>query len=137
MAVRRLLNNCGLVMNPDSQRLTVNQRSARVSKKNPLVGLESIVLRTWLDNSPQLQRLYDESPEHRTSLQNAVRARVDHTFAEELRLRAQGLSHEQAEEFTRPSMWAPPTWPRTPTSRPQKSVTRRRSVARTGRTPEL
>ena len=87
-----------------------------VTSDNPLVGLETRVLRTWLDNSPQLAKAYQMSPAHRSDLENAVRLRVSATFAKELQLRAapSSLTVEQAQEQTRPAMWTPPIWPSTP-----------------------
>jgi hypothetical protein len=82
----------------------------RVDSKNPLVGLETRVLQVWLENSPSLRRQYARSPAHRLDVENAVRVSVATAFGQELELRARGLSQEQAEEFTRPAMWTPPTW---------------------------
>ena len=84
-----------------------------MSPENPLVGLETSVLRNWLENSPSLRRRYDQNPAQRLDLENAVRVRVDQAYADELELRAQGMSQHEAQEFTRPSMWTPPTWPPT------------------------
>jgi hypothetical protein len=95
---------------------TEGESSPPVSPDNPLVGLETRVLRMWLDQSPTLARLYRKSPQHQNDLENAVRLKVDQTLAEELQLRAQGLSAPDARELTRPSMWIPPTWPTTPPS---------------------
>ena len=107
--------------NPPSNLVwTEGQSPNPVTPEHPLVGLETLVLQTWLDNSPPLRQQYEASPANRVSLENAVRGRVEATFAEELKLRTQGLSQEQAEEFTRPAMWTPPTWHPTPTSHPPK-----------------
>jgi hypothetical protein len=81
-----------------------------VTPENPLVGLETLVLKTWLENSPSLRRQYNRSLANRLDVENAVRLRVEATFQQELELRCDGMTQEQAEEFTRPAMWTPPTW---------------------------
>jgi len=108
---------------------TEGQPSEPVTPENPLVGLEMRVLRSWLENSPSNRRQYLRGPAYRRDLENAVRQRVDQTFAEELQLRAQGKTQAEAEEFTRPSMWTPPTWPTTPTSPPPKPAAKRPAIS--------
>jgi diguanylate cyclase (GGDEF)-like protein len=68
----------------------------------------------WLENSPILERQYQQSPQTEATSKTLVRLRVHQAFAEELQLRAQGWTVEQAQEVTRPPMWTPPTWPLTP-----------------------
>ena len=89
---------------------SVDQQPDPVTPENPLVGLETLVLKMWLQSSPRLERQYQRSSAHRNDLENAVRLRVDATFKQELELRSQGMAQNEAEEFTRPAMWAPPTW---------------------------
>jgi len=104
--------------NPSSVVSTEGQQPEPVTSESPLVGLETLVLKTWLENSPDLRKRYRQSPANRSDLENAVRLKVDQTFQDELNLRADGMTQEQAEEFTRPAMWTPPTWPTMPTSPP-------------------
>lgn len=105
---------------PSNVLWTEGQQPEPVTPENPLVGLETTVLKNWLENSPELQGQYQASPENRLDLENAVRLSVESAFGKELQLRAQGLTPEQAEEETRPAMWTPPTWPKIQTS-PQPS----------------
>lgn len=81
-----------------------------VTPENPLVGLETLVLRTWLETSSQLRKAYSKSAAHRGDIENAVRLRVASTLGQELVLRAQGMAQEEAESLTRPEMWAPARW---------------------------
>jgi hypothetical protein len=89
---------------------TEGQKPKPVSVRNPLVGLEEQVLDVWLRNSPSLRVRYRKSAQHRDNIENAARLAVWEAFAQELDLRSQGLSPEEAQEFTRPAMWTPPTW---------------------------
>jgi hypothetical protein len=82
-----------------------------VTPDNPLGGLETLVLRTWLDNSPMLKKAYRVSLSNRADVENAVRLSVAAALDQELVLRAQGMSQEEAESLTRPAMWTPPAWP--------------------------
>jgi hypothetical protein len=79
-----------------------------VSQDDPLVGLETRVLTVWLENSPSLRRLYGSGQPGREDVENAVRPAVHQAHYQELSLRAQGMTIEQAQEFTRPAMWTPP-----------------------------
>ena len=76
-----------------------------------MVGLETLVLKTWLENSRSLRRHYNQSPEKKLDLENEVRRRVNLALGQELELRAEAKTREEAREFTRPAMWTPPTWP--------------------------
>jgi hypothetical protein len=77
------------------------------------------VLKNWLDNSPLLRKAYRSSLNNRAIVENAVRLKVAETLDAELLLRAQnpGLSVEEAQQFTRPAMWTPLTWPQMDTRR--------------------
>jgi hypothetical protein len=97
--------------NPSTVLYDPNAPPELVTPENPLVGLETRVLKTWLENSTQLQKRYRQSPANRLDLENEVRRRVNLAFGQELVLRAQGKTPEEAEEFTRPPMWTPPIWP--------------------------
>jgi len=97
-----------------------NSPPEEVTPENPLFGLETRVLKTWLENSPSLRRHYHQSPEKKLDLENAVRQSVNLAFGQELLLRAQGKTQEEAEEQTRPLMWTPPTWPTIPRSPSRK-----------------
>lgn len=111
-------------MSPKQVVWTEGEVPTPVTPEHPLVGLETRVLQTWLENSPALKAQYEASPRNRASLENAVRLKLGETFAEELKLRAQGMTQEQAEEFTRPAMWTPPTWhptPPLPAPRPEEN----------------
>lgn len=81
-----------------------------VSPTHPLVGLELQVLQTWLENSRPLRASY-RTPEGCRHLESAAREAVESARAEELRLRGQGASLEEAQSLTRPAMWTPPTLP--------------------------
>lgn len=82
-----------------------------VTPENPLVGIEELVLKAWLESSPRLQKAYRLSPRNKHALENLVRVRVEEERVAALHLRAQGMTFEQAEEVTKPAMWTPPTWP--------------------------
>src|SRR6266571_1835432 len=87
-----------------------------VTPSDPLVGYETLVLKVWLESSPRLRKAYYQSARNRHVLENLVRQRVWEQALAELKVRASGLTLEQAEELTKPAMWTPPTWPTTPTS---------------------
>jgi len=82
-----------------------------VSASDPLVGLETLVLTNWPQNSPSLRKAYRESPANRLTVENAVRLRVAEKVEAELVLRGQGLTQAEADSQTAPAMWTPPTWP--------------------------
>ena len=84
-----------------------------VSPENPLVGLEVLVLKAWLENSRRLRRAAQQ-PFNRHRIESAVRGAVEAQRVAELQARAAGLSLEQAKDLTAPAMWTPPTWPLTP-----------------------
>jgi hypothetical protein len=94
--------------------LGIHQHDA--NSEHPQVGLETLVLKVWLENSPPLRRAFKESPRNRGRVKNAVRLAVDEAFALKLDNRSQGLTPEEARELTRPAMWTPPTWPSLTTS---------------------
>jgi hypothetical protein len=82
-----------------------------VTPSNPLVGIELLVLKAWLESSPRLRQAYHSSPRKKHGLESAVRAVVEEQRVAELKARASGLTLEQAQELTKPAMWTPPTWP--------------------------
>ena len=81
-----------------------------VTAENPLVGLETLVLNTWLENDARLRKACRASVANRRDIENAVRLSVATALDEELVLRAQGMSVEEAQSITRPAMWTPPRW---------------------------
>lgn len=81
-----------------------------VSPASPLVGLESRVLQNWLENSRNVQQAHRRNP---LRVESAVRRAVWDAQVEELKLQSQGLQPHEAQEFTRPQMWKPPTFPLT------------------------
>src|SRR5438874_11433974 len=81
-----------------------------VTPENPLVGLETLVLKVWLENSRVLRKAYRLVP-NRTVIENAAREAVFNAIVSEMRYQAQGLTFEQAQELTRPAMWTAPIWP--------------------------
>ena len=83
-----------------------------VSPTSPFEGLETKVLRVWMENSPSLRRAHRD-PASRNQVENAARLAVHEALLTELTLRSQGMAPEQAQEWTRPAMWTPPTWPTT------------------------
>jgi hypothetical protein len=87
-----------------------------VTANNPLVGLETLVLKAWLESSPRLQKAYHQSGRNRHVLESLVRHKVEAQRVAELKARANGLSLEAAQALTKPAMWIPPTWPTTSTS---------------------
>ena len=89
---------------------TIGDPPEPVTPENPLSGLEIDVLRNWLENSPPLQKRYVASPANRSNLENAARLAVRAAWEQEMQLRANGLTLDQAREHTRPPMWTPPTW---------------------------
>ena len=95
---------------------TSEQRPKPVTPENPLAGLETSVLKIWLANSRRLKKAYQASDANRQRIESEVRESVETAYRQELLMRAQGLSQEEAEEFTRPAMWTPPMWNPTPTS---------------------
>lgn len=98
---------------PHQTTLTDDQRPP-VSPTNPLVGLEQTVLKMWLE-SPELAEAYKNQPASRSALERAARARVEQARVQELQLRAEGMSLEEAQSISRPPMWTPPTLPKTTT----------------------
>jgi hypothetical protein len=95
-----------------------------VNPQHPLAGLEQQVLLRWLEASDRLNRAYRRNPKNRHDLETAARWAVWEAFAQELNLRSQGLTIEQAMEQTRPTMWTPPTWPfRNPKPTPSRAGT--------------
>jgi hypothetical protein len=84
---------------------TLEDQSEPVTPDNPLVGLETEVLKVWLENSPALTRLHKTDP---LRVETAVRQAVDAALDQELMLRAQGLPIHEAQEQTRPVIWKPP-----------------------------
>ena len=81
-----------------------------VTPENPLVGLEALVLKTWLENSSRLRQAYRVSLANRRDIENAVRLRVADALDQEVVLRAQSMTLEEAQSLTRPAMWTPPRW---------------------------
>ena len=84
-----------------------------VTPENPLVGLETLVLKAWLENSRVLGKAYRLVP-NRTVIENAAREAVFNAIVSEMRYQAQGLPFEQAQELTRPAMWTAPMERATP-----------------------
>lgn len=82
-----------------------------VTPDNPLIGIETKVLKAWLESSPRLRKAYYQNKTNRHGLESLVRAKVEEQRVAELKLRAQGLTFEQAQELTKAAMWAPPRWP--------------------------
>jgi hypothetical protein len=82
-----------------------------VTTDNPLVGIETIVLKTWLENSPSLRKAYRSNPQDRARIENLARLRYIEKVETELELRGQGLTQAEADSQTAAVMWAPPTWP--------------------------
>ncbi len=83
-----------------------------VSPTAPFEGLETKVLRIWLETSPSVRKAH-KNPTSSNQVENAVRLAVHAALLEELTLRSQGMTPEDARELTRPAMWTPPTWPTT------------------------
>ena len=81
-----------------------------VTPETPLVGLELRVLENWMENSPNVRKAHAQTPER---VETAVRAVVWRTLVEELQLQARGMAPHESQEFTRPAMWKPPTFPTT------------------------
>lgn len=77
-----------------------------VTPTTPLTGLELDVLRVWKETSPLVRTTHRQAP---LAVETAVRQAVWNALVEELRLKSQGLRPHEAEEFTRPAMWLPPT----------------------------
>jgi hypothetical protein len=81
-----------------------------VTPQDRLQGFELRVLRTWLENSPDLRALYQHGrPAQRLALQSAAGKAVFNQGVQELGLRADGLSVHEAQEKTAPALWTPPT----------------------------
>jgi hypothetical protein len=78
-----------------------------VSPEAPLEGLETDVLRVWMENSSNVRKMYQLDPQR---VEQAVRDAVQRALVQELDLRAQGLRPHEVEEHTRPAMWTPPTF---------------------------
>lgn len=89
---------------------STDEQPEPVSPSSPLVGLERRVLENWLENSRNVRQAHKRSP---LVVENAVRQAVWTALTEELKMRSEGMPQHQAEEFTRPQMWAPPTFPTT------------------------
>lgn len=79
--------------------------------KTPLEGIETEVLRVWLEHSPPTRRAHRANPR---DVEQAVRNAVNAAHEHELLLRAQGLPLHEAREQAAPLMWTPPTVPQTP-----------------------
>ena len=77
-----------------------------VTPRTPLTGLELDVLRVWTETSRFVQKALKTN---RPAIETLVRRRVFDAMTQELQLRADGLEVHEAEERTRPEMWAPPT----------------------------
>jgi hypothetical protein len=89
---------------PNRVSWTDSDRPTPVSSANPLVGLETSVLKTWLGNSRPLRQAHASNPTNRLLIESAVRQAVFDPHVAEMKYRAEGLSLEQAQELTRPSM---------------------------------
>ena len=76
----------------------------------PLQGLEIRVLANWMENSRNVRLAHQKTPE---LVESAARMAVWQALTQELQLRSQGMAPQEAEEFTRPAMWTPPTFPTT------------------------
>jgi hypothetical protein len=64
----------------------------------------------WLESSPRLRKAYDTSPRNQQVIESAVRAACEEQRVASLKLRAEGLQMNEAEDLTAQAMWTPPTW---------------------------
>jgi hypothetical protein len=96
---------------PDNVIWTEGDQPEPVSQ-TPLEGLEIRVLKVWRENSPRLKRAH-QNPTYREAVEQLLRQAVFDQGVAELKLRASGLSIEEAEDLTEPAMWTPPRWPST------------------------
>lgn len=93
---------------PDRVIWTEGETPEPVTPMTPLMGLETEVLRVWMESSPKLRKAYQSSPQMKQDLESAARLAVHAAHVEELQLRAKGMQQHEAEEFTRPAVWTPP-----------------------------
>lgn len=81
-----------------------------VSPAHPLLPMELKVLEHWKAESPALVKAHRD-PKQRLKLETLVRLKVHQALKDELTLRANGATMDEAMELTHPAMWTPPLAP--------------------------